>query len=482
MAELYSSSRPPVVATYSIAACDLDAGHWGVATQSKFLAVGSVVPWAEPQVGAIATQAYANPRYGRDGLALLREGLAAAEVVERLTDADDDRAQRQLGVVDARGGSATFTGAECMDWAGGHRRAVLRRAGEHPRRRRDRGGARDDVRGDVGPPARRAAARVPRRRAGRGRRPARAAVGGARSSSSVTAATPASATCSSTCASTTTTQPGRRARAPARAARAPLRQVAARDLDRRRRRPAGRAHRPAREARLHGRARAGLQRLVGHREPRGTRRRRRAASIRSCSRSSASGERRRLRDPLDRRPRPLPGRDRTTRRSSCRCAAASASGRSASTAGRRRRPAGVVIERHYERDGDEELYVVVRGHATFTVGEETVDAPAGTLVHLPPGTLREATADDEDTVVLALGAKPGEAWEPAPWEDFHIAFAIRRAGDAARRARGDCRRARPAPRARGRGSTTPPASRRSRVRPTPRSPIFAARSSSARAR
>ena len=108
-----------IVATYSIAACDLDAGHWGVATQSKFLAVGSVVPWAEPQVGAVATQAYANPRYGRDGLELLREGLSATEVVERLTDADDDRAQRQLGVVDSRGRSATFTGSECMDWAGG---------------------------------------------------------------------------------------------------------------------------------------------------------------------------------------------------------------------------------------------------------------------------------------------------------------------------------------------------------------------------
>jgi uncharacterized Ntn-hydrolase superfamily protein len=112
-------AKATVVATYSIAACDLEAGHWGVATQSKFLAVGSVVPWAEPHVGAIATQAYANPRYGRDGIELLREGLAAAEVVERLTDADDDRAQRQLGVVDAKGGSATFTGAECMDWAGG---------------------------------------------------------------------------------------------------------------------------------------------------------------------------------------------------------------------------------------------------------------------------------------------------------------------------------------------------------------------------
>src|SRR5436305_9100030 len=112
------AERPPV-ATYSIAACDLEAGQWGVATQSKFLAVGSVVPWAEPYVGAIATQAYANPRYGPDGLALLREGLPAQDVVDRLTAADDGRDHRQLGVVDGRGGSATFTGGECLDWAGG---------------------------------------------------------------------------------------------------------------------------------------------------------------------------------------------------------------------------------------------------------------------------------------------------------------------------------------------------------------------------
>src|SRR5262245_15572539 len=108
-----------IVATYSIVGCDVDAGQWGVATQSKFLAVGSVVPWAEPQVGAVATQAYANPRYGPDGLALLRDGLSADEVVARLTGADDGRDHRQLGVVDAKGGSATFTGPECMDWAGG---------------------------------------------------------------------------------------------------------------------------------------------------------------------------------------------------------------------------------------------------------------------------------------------------------------------------------------------------------------------------
>jgi len=105
--------------TYSIAACDLDAGQWGVATQSKFLAVGSVVPWAAPGVGAIATQAYANPRYGPNGLTLLREGLDASSVVERLTAADDGRDHRQLGIVDAQGNGATYTGSECMDWAGG---------------------------------------------------------------------------------------------------------------------------------------------------------------------------------------------------------------------------------------------------------------------------------------------------------------------------------------------------------------------------
>jgi uncharacterized Ntn-hydrolase superfamily protein len=108
-----------LVATYSIAACDLESQQWGVATQSKFLSVGSVVPWAEPHVGAIATQAYANPRYGPDGLGLLREGLSAEEVVERLTSADEGRDHRQLGVVDGEGGSATYTGAECMEWAGG---------------------------------------------------------------------------------------------------------------------------------------------------------------------------------------------------------------------------------------------------------------------------------------------------------------------------------------------------------------------------
>ena len=109
----------PVVATYSIVACDLDAGQWGVAVQSKFLAVGSVVPWAEPGVGAIATQSYANPRYGPDGLALLRDGKSADGALEALTSADKDRDQRQAGIVDGQGRAATFTGSGCHDWAGG---------------------------------------------------------------------------------------------------------------------------------------------------------------------------------------------------------------------------------------------------------------------------------------------------------------------------------------------------------------------------
>src|SRR5438105_11351778 len=91
---LQSTKGQPLVATYSIVACDLEAGQWGVAVQSKFLAVGSVVPWAEAQVGAIATQAWANPRYGPDGLALLRAGRTAQQVVDALVAADEGRAER----------------------------------------------------------------------------------------------------------------------------------------------------------------------------------------------------------------------------------------------------------------------------------------------------------------------------------------------------------------------------------------------------
>jgi uncharacterized Ntn-hydrolase superfamily protein len=109
----------PVVATYSIVGCDLGSGEWGVAVQSKFLAVGAVVPFAEAGVGAVATQASANTRYGPDGLTLLRQGFSAQETVGHLVGADDGRDTRQVGAVDSRGGSASYTGSECLEWAGG---------------------------------------------------------------------------------------------------------------------------------------------------------------------------------------------------------------------------------------------------------------------------------------------------------------------------------------------------------------------------
>jgi uncharacterized Ntn-hydrolase superfamily protein len=108
-----------VISTYSIVACDLVAREWGVAVQSKFLAVGAAVPAAEPEVGAIATQAWANLAYRPQGLELLRDGYSADDVVQTLIGADEGREQRQLGVVDAHGRAGTYTGSECLEWAGG---------------------------------------------------------------------------------------------------------------------------------------------------------------------------------------------------------------------------------------------------------------------------------------------------------------------------------------------------------------------------
>jgi tetratricopeptide (TPR) repeat protein len=88
-----------------------------------------------------------------------------------------------------------------------------------------------------------------------------------------------------------------------------------------------------------------------------------------------------------------------------------------------------VIEPHREASGTEELYVVVRGAARFTLGEETFDAETGTLVHAPPNTFRSATTLAAGTIVLAVGAKAGEAFTPSGWEDFYVAFALLRAGD-----------------------------------------------------
>ena len=110
------STKP--VATFSIVGFDPRTGDLGVAVQSKFFAVGSVVSWAQAGVGAIATQSYANVTYGPEGLERLAKGKTARETVKALTSADKDRRLRQLGIVDAKGNSASFTGSGCHPWAG----------------------------------------------------------------------------------------------------------------------------------------------------------------------------------------------------------------------------------------------------------------------------------------------------------------------------------------------------------------------------
>ncbi|MFW9851895.1 MAG: DUF1028 domain-containing protein [Candidatus Thorarchaeota archaeon] len=104
--------------TFSIVAYDPEKKEWGVAVQSKFVAVGCIVPWARANAGAIATQAWANTSYGPKGLALLEQGLTAEETIHILTKQDEKREHRQIGVVDSYGNSASFTGSECYDWAG----------------------------------------------------------------------------------------------------------------------------------------------------------------------------------------------------------------------------------------------------------------------------------------------------------------------------------------------------------------------------
>ncbi|MDP9226530.1 MAG: DUF1028 domain-containing protein [Actinomycetota bacterium] len=107
--------------TFSIVARDAGGTtpEWGVAVASKFLAVGNVVPWARAGVGAVATQALANLAYGPDGLALMENGNEASAAVQAVTEADDEREHRQVGMVDSQGRAATYTGDQCFDWAGG---------------------------------------------------------------------------------------------------------------------------------------------------------------------------------------------------------------------------------------------------------------------------------------------------------------------------------------------------------------------------
>nr|WP_290665498.1 DUF1028 domain-containing protein [Ardenticatena sp.] len=110
----------PILSTFSIVAYDPDTQSWGVAVQSKFLAAGAVVPYAQADAGAVATQSYANLRYGPLGLHMMRLGMSAEETISALTAGDPGRAKRQVGVVDRSGRAAAFTGDECYPWAGHH--------------------------------------------------------------------------------------------------------------------------------------------------------------------------------------------------------------------------------------------------------------------------------------------------------------------------------------------------------------------------
>lgn len=108
-----------LVATFSIVGFDPKTAELGIAVQSKFIGVGAVVPWAKAGIGAVATQSYANTSYGPVGLELMAEGKTAQEALDILVANDEGRDKRQVGIVDATGNSATYTGAECYDWAGG---------------------------------------------------------------------------------------------------------------------------------------------------------------------------------------------------------------------------------------------------------------------------------------------------------------------------------------------------------------------------
>ena len=117
----YSSieTQFPPISTFSIVARDTRTGELGVAVQSKFIAVGSVVPYAKAGVGAIASQAWGNPRYGPIGLELLAAGKSSDQVVKWLTSADPNQNYRQIAVLGLDGNASIFTGKRCNDWAGG---------------------------------------------------------------------------------------------------------------------------------------------------------------------------------------------------------------------------------------------------------------------------------------------------------------------------------------------------------------------------
>jgi uncharacterized Ntn-hydrolase superfamily protein len=116
---VFGETRKPLISTFSIVARDPQTGEIGVAVQSKFVAVGSVVPYAKAGIGAVASQAWGNPRYGTIGLELLASGKSALEAIDLMTSADPHRNSRQLAIIATEGNASVFTGSECLKWAGG---------------------------------------------------------------------------------------------------------------------------------------------------------------------------------------------------------------------------------------------------------------------------------------------------------------------------------------------------------------------------
>jgi uncharacterized Ntn-hydrolase superfamily protein len=116
---VFGETRKPLISTFSIVARDPQTGEIGVAVQSKFVAVGSVVPYAKAGIGAVASQAWGNPRYGPIGLELLASGKSALEAIDLMTSADPHRNSRQLAIIATEGNASVFTGSECLEWAGG---------------------------------------------------------------------------------------------------------------------------------------------------------------------------------------------------------------------------------------------------------------------------------------------------------------------------------------------------------------------------
>jgi len=116
VAVVVSQERP--ISTYSIVAYDESTGELGVAVQSHWFSVGSIVPWAKAGIGAVATQSFARVEYGPDGLRLMEEGLTAGQALEKLVATDQGRAVRQVGMVDSKGNTAVHTGEKCIEFAG----------------------------------------------------------------------------------------------------------------------------------------------------------------------------------------------------------------------------------------------------------------------------------------------------------------------------------------------------------------------------